>query len=116
MDECSIDQSVTLGGKQMMRSGAESIRHVDRTGCASGRQTNAWLVSLVMVATAMMIASVTKAAVARELACPSGQHLSRVRHHNMCIHTAMIRKGQRSAAIARPYDFPNSYVLHGPRF
>jgi len=29
---------------------------------------------------------------------------------------AMARKGPQSAAAARPYDFPNSYVLHGPHF
>ena len=29
---------------------------------------------------------------------------------------AMARKGPQSAPAARPYDFPNSYVLHGPHF
>jgi len=29
---------------------------------------------------------------------------------------AMARKGPQSASATRPYDFPNSYVLHGPHF
>jgi len=100
----------------MMRSGARSICYVERNGCVSSRRTSA-LGQLIIVATAILMASlITEAGRARGLPCEPGHHSARGRHHNACVSRAMARKGQRSAAVARPYDFPNSYVLHGPRF
>src|SRR5690349_1851393 len=100
----------------MLRSGDGSIRCDERNGCGPGRRANA-LGRLIIVAIAILMASlITEAGRARDLPCEPGHHSARGRHHHACVSRAMARKGPRSAAVTRPYDFPNSYVLHGPRF
>jgi hypothetical protein len=101
-------------GQRMMRSSAGLICNIDRDGCVSGRRVDA-LSRLIIVANAIMMASlIMEAGRARDLPCAPGHHLARGHHHNACVSRAMIRKDP--AAVTRPYDFPNSYVLHGPRF
>lgn len=100
-----------------MRSNVRLIRGIDRKGCVSGRRVDVPLRRLIIVATAIAMASlIMEAGRARDLPCAPGHHSERGRRHHACEHAAMVRKGQRSAAVTRPYDFPNSYVLHGPRF
>jgi hypothetical protein len=104
-------------GTIVMRSSIGSTRDIDRKGCVSGRRANAPLRQLIIVVTAIVMASLrTEAVLARDAHCTSGHHSARGRYHEACDHAAMVRKGQRTAAVMRPYDFPNSYVLHGPRF
>jgi hypothetical protein len=109
----------TLSSKLMV-----GLRKMDRAprrlAIAATAISMAWL--MTAAASARDSRAEGSAASAMTQPCAPGDHAARPRNRHACKqvhlreHAAMVRKGRQSAAVTRPYDFPNSYVLHGPRF